>query len=283
MTEFIPSVPIIAVATTIPVRRVLGRNPGPMTGPGTNSYLIGWERLCLLDPGPADELQCDSFMQAIGKHQLTHILVTHTHADHSPGALRLQQLTGAELVGLPAPIPTGHDLSFRPTRQWHDGDLIDCGDYSIQLIHTPGHVSNHICFLLREEQLLFTGDHILQGTTSVILPPDGDMSAYLDSLRHLQTLPLRYLAPGHGAVMENPQAELAQLIAHRLKREQKIIAALRVESPVSIDQLVLIVYDDVAAHLIPWAKKTLLAHLIKLQRDGLSATQDEMWRLLDRD
>lgn len=265
--------------TSIPVKRILGRNPGPMTGPGTNSYLIGRNKLCLLDPGPKDDTQLESFIQAIGDASLLYILITHTHADHSPAAIKLQQATGAKLVGLPAPQVAGHDKTFTPERQWQDGEIIDCDEYSLQLLHTPGHVSNHLCYLLAEEQLLFTGDHVLQGTTSVILPPDGDMSAYLDSLQRLQSLPLRALAPGHGGIMREPDAEIARLIAHRLKREQKVIAGLGELGRCTLDQLVLTVYDDVAAHLIPWAKKTLLAHLIKLQRDEVITGNDDCWQL----
>ena len=279
MVEFQPGVPVGVAETRVPVRRILGRNPGAMTGSGTNSYLIGTHSLSLLDPGPTDALQFDSFMAAIGAARLDYIFVTHTHKDHSPGAARLQQATGAELVGLPAPDVSGHDRSFRPARAWHHGDLIDTEEYSVRLIHSPGHVSNHICFLLEDEQMLFTGDHVLQGTTSVILPPDGDMQAYLDSLHHLQTLSLRYLAPGHGDIMEDPEAELANLIAHRLRREQKIVDCLGELGACHLDTLVRSVYDDVAAHLIVWAKKTLLAHLIKLQREGRAVLRDDNWQL----
>ena len=144
-----------------------------------------------------------------------------THGDHSPGAMPLAEATGAEIVGLPAPQALGQDHSPVFGNDWKHGDIIDLGQYQIELIHTPGHVSNHFCYLLQQEQLLFTGDHVLQGTTSVILPPDGDMSDYLSSLAMLQEKELRFLAPGHGGVMEDPQAEIAKLIAHRLGREKK--------------------------------------------------------------
>lgn len=262
------------------VSRILGRNPGPMTGPGTNSYLIGDKVQCLLDPGPRDDAQFESFMTAIGSNRLAYILVTHTHGDHSPGALQLQEATGAELVGLPAPEVPGHDRSFKPGRQWLHNEVIDCGDYSIRLLHTPGHVSNHICFLLQEEQLLFTGDHILQGTTSVILPPDGDMAAYLESLQSLQTLPLQALAPGHGELMLEPQAEIRNLVAHRLRREQKVLTSLENLGAVTLDDLVLRVYDDVAPHLLPWAKRTLLAHLLKLQQEARVSCEQQLWQVV---
>ncbi len=271
----------IAVSTRrVPVKRILGRNPGPMTGPGTNSYLIGEQRLSLLDPGPVDGAQLRSFLEAIGDASLEYILITHTHRDHSPGALPLQEATGATLVGLRAPAVAGHDTTFSPPKIWQDEEIIDCGEYSLQLIATPGHVSNHVCFLLREEQLLFTGDHVLQGTTSVILPPDGDMGAYLDALARLQKIPLHALAPGHGGIMREPYVEIEKLIAHRLKREKKVLTALDGSGAISLDELVLTVYDDVAAHLIPWAKKTLLAHLIKLERDQKTQVKNGFWQLL---
>lgn len=281
MQKIAPGVPISINECTVPVRRILGRNPGPMTGPGTNSYLMGEKRLCLLDPGPADTVQLQNFMDAIGERELVYILLTHTHADHSPAALPLAELTGAEVVGLAAPDAPGQDHSFKPQHRWQHGDVLDLGEFSLELIHTPGHVSNHLCYLLREEQLLFTGDHVLQGTTPVILPPDGDMAAYLDSLRLLQGRDLLYLAPGHGDLMSEPQDEIAALIAHRLKREHKIIHCLRQLAAASLDELVVPVYDDVPPHLIPWAKKTLLAHLYKLQGESQATTDGHRWQLAD--
>ena len=280
MEGFEAGVPTPIAGCKIPVQSILGRNPGPMTGPGTNSYLIGLARLSLVDPGPIDEAQFDSFMEAIGNRKLEYLLLTHTHGDHSPGAARLHKATGATLVGMAAPDAPGQDQSFKPEQQWQHGDELDCGEYSIRLIHTPGHVSNHICYLLLEEELLFTGDHVLQGTTSVILPPDGDMGSYLDSLGHLQTLQLRFLAPGHGGVMDQPHTEIANLIAHRLKREAKILAGLKELGACGLDELVLTVYDDVAEHLIPWAKRTMLAHLVKLQRDEKVSESQDLWQLV---
>ncbi len=273
------SEPVAVGDTEVPVFRILGRNPGPMTGPGTNSYLMGTERLCLLDPGPLDPEQLQCFLHAIGGRKLEYILLTHTHGDHSPGAAPLAEATGAEVVGLPAPDAIGQDRSFKPARIWQNGDVIDLGEYRLELIHTPGHVSNHICYLLVEESLLFTGDHVLQGTTSVILPPDGNMSDYLNSLRLLQERELRYLAPGHGGLMSQPQTEIANLIAHRLKRESKIVSSMQSLGASSIDELVLEAYDDVASHLIPWAKKTLTAHLVKLQTEGRATLDDSLWSL----
>lgn len=275
----------IAIPTTrVAVFRILGQNPGPMTGPGTNSYLIDGQKRCLIDPGPADETQLQCFLQALQGQNLDYILVTHTHRDHSPGAAALKRATGAQLVGMLPPVEaSGQDQSFSPDLALAGGDSLDCGDYRIDLLHTPGHVSNHLCYLLREEKLLFTGDHVLQGTTPVILPPDGDMKDYLDSLQTLQGLDLAMLAPGHGEVMGQPQQEIAALIAHRLRREAKIVAALQDLGATAMDDLLLAVYDDVAEHLLPWARKTLLAHLLKLERDGRALWQQqngqEIWQL----
>ncbi len=264
--------------TAVPVYRILGRNPGPMTGPGTNTYLVGTQQLCLIDPGPRDEIQLENFLSAIGDRELKAILVTHTHGDHSPGAKRLSEATGAQLVGLPAPDAGNHDRDFLPTKNWLPGDEIKTDEYTLGLVHTPGHVSNHLCIWLVEERMLFTGDHILQGTTSVILPPDGNMSHYLNSLRAIHQMPLRYLAPGHGELMEQPHFEIEKLIAHRLKREAKVLAGIDALVSSNIDELVVTVYDDVAEHLLPWAKKTMLAHLIKLADDGLVENEDGKWQ-----
>lgn len=264
----------------VPVHRILGRNPGPMTGPGTNSYLVGSEQLCLIDPGPINPQQTQSFLDALAGRTLSYILVTHTHGDHSPAAMPLAQETGAALVGLKAPDAMGQDHSFNPSSDWHHGDVIELEDFSLQCLHTPGHVSNHFCYLLREEGLLFTGDHVLQGTTPVILPPDGDMADYFESLNMLLTMDLKYLAPGHGDLMDDPKAEINQLLDHRRKREAKIVSALQKIHPASMDELVLLVYDDVAQHLIPWAKKTLLAHLYKLEKEGKAQQSEERWQII---
>ena len=280
MSEFQAGLAVRVAGEHVPVWRILGHNPGPMTGLGTNSYLIGEHCRCLLDPGPDDDRQLASLLAAISDGGLKYILATHTHGDHSPAALRLQQATGATLVGMPAAASRGQDHSFQPEQRWQHGDLLDCDDYSIELVHTPGHVSNHICYLLREEQLLFTGDHILQGSTSVILPPDGEMSAYMKSLRYLQGLQLRFLAPGHGAIMDDPAAEIAGLLAHRLRREQKTVAGLGQLGNSDLDGLVETVYDDIPGHLLPLARQTLLAHLIKLEQEGRARREQDRWYLV---
>ena len=261
----------------VPVKQILGRNPGPMTGPGTNSYLIGARALCLVDPGPEDAVQHESFLAAIGDRKLEYILLTHTHGDHSPGAQQLQASTGARIVVMPSPLPGqgGTEIADQICR---DGDVLDLGEYSVRLIHTPGHVSNHYCYLLQEERLLFTGDHVLEGTTSVILPPDGDMGHYMDCLYRLQEMDLRYLAPGHGRLIESPRQEIDKLIAHRQRRESKILNSVRGQPDSTLDDLVAIAYDDVPAKLHPLAKKTMLAHLLKLERESRVSADGPNWR-----
>ena len=280
VAEFKVGEPVQVAGSRVKVQRLLAPNAGPMTGPGTNSYLIGNETLALVDPGPAEQSHINSILNAIGERQLQWILVTHTHADHSPAAILVAEETGAELVGIAAPESRHQDHSFAPTRTYIDGERLRCSDFSIELIHTPGHVSNHFCYLLAEEKLLFTGDHILQGTTSVILPPDGDMADYMASLHALQERQLDFLAPGHGDIMTDPRTAIDHLIAHRNKREDKIVAAMASSGPVDMESLTLNVYDDVAPHLLPWARLTLEAHLIKLGKESRATETDQGWKLL---
>ncbi len=271
----------------VPVHRVLARNASQMTGPGTNSYLLGARRLALVDPGPADSLHTETILNILNGRPLDWIFVTHTHSDHAPGTAFLQARTGAQVVGLAAPASRPgighHDQTFVPARLYHDDEVIDCGEFRMRLVHTPGHASNHLCFLLEEEEMLFTGDHILEGTTPVILPPDGNMRDYLNSLRRLQSLSLRSLAPGHGRLLENPQSAIETLIRHRLRREAKALKVLSLLSvttgPMTLEALTPTVYDDIPAALLPLAQRTLLAHLLKLEEDGRVACPDGRWRV----
>lgn len=281
-SALLAGVPVAIGTGRVPVLRILGRNAGLMTGPGTNSYLVGTRNLALVDPGPADPEHIDTVLRILTGRALNWIFVTHTHADHSPGTVLLQQHTGAQVIGLSAPAGSAHqDQTFQPARIYQDGEIIACGEFRMRLVHTPGHVSNHFCYLLEEEGMLFTGDHILEGTTPVILPPDGNMRHYLESLAKVKALPLASLAPGHGRLMEDPQSVIDTLIRHRLRREQKTLTGLLELSvdahPVSLEALALRVYDDVPSHLLPWAQRTLLAHLIKLEEEGRVARQEEQW------
>jgi glyoxylase-like metal-dependent hydrolase (beta-lactamase superfamily II) len=261
------------------VRRVTAPNPGVMTGPGTNAYLIGTGDLALIDPGPESERHLSVMLEAAGG-RLKWILCTHTHLDHSPGARALKAATGAEVLGFGAVPDDGRqDKGFAPDRVLRDGDVLDCGEFRLRAVHTPGHASNHLCYLLEGERWLFTGDHVMQGSTVVISPPDGDMIAYLRSLDNLLALDLAALAPGHGRVIEKPHEEVRRLVAHRLKREKKVVDAFSKMNPATLDDLLPLVYDDVPQAIHAVARRSLHAHLIKLRDDGRVIEAGENWRL----
>ncbi len=266
------------------VLRITAPNPGPMTGPGTNSYLVGgaggWTAL---DPGPVSAEHLQALLDALAglPGQLRRILVTHTHRDHSPGAVALAQATGAPVWGRVADHPDWQDGSFSPAYTPQHGERFAAGaaadGATLRVIHTPGHASNHLCYLLEEEKLLFTGDQVMQGSTVVINPPDGDMAAYLRALQALLDEDLEWLAPGHGFLVAQPHAVLRRLIAHRLKREAKVLQALDAAGEVALNDLLPQVYDDVSPGLHPVAARSLLAHLQKLQADGSARLQDDRW------
>ena len=272
-------VPGELVQLTPRVRRLTAPNPGMMTGPGTNSYIIGNRDLTVIDPGPEIASHIDA-LQAATAGRLRRILTTHTHFDHSPAVRALKAATGAVVMGMPAPPQDNQDQQFAPDRVPADDEVIDCGDFALRAVHTPGHASNHLCYLLVEDSLLFTGDHIMQGSTVVITPPDGDMGAYLRSLEKLLALDLACIAPGHGHLIDAPHDEARRLIAHRLKREQKVVEAFAVKNPATLDELVPIVYADTPVRLHRAARRSLYAHLLKLKQDGRARCNDDEWRLV---
>lgn len=260
------------------VRRLVARNPGFMTGPGTNTYLVGEDRCAVIDPGPEDEVHIARILEETGA-RIDAVLATHTHPDHSPAAHTLARTCGAQVLGRPAPEHGRQDASFSPHRALADGDVVRADGMRLRALHTPGHASNHLCFLLEGAGLLFTGDHLMQGSTVVIGPPDGDMKQYLDSLARLQREPVSRIAPGHGFVIEDAQDEIARVIAHRLKREAKVFDRLQQAGRATIDTLVVSVYDDVDSRLHPLAKSSLLAHLLKLEQDGRVACDGDAWTI----
>jgi len=261
------------------IRRITAPNPGMMTGPGTNAYLIGTGDLALIDPGPESASHLAAMLEAVGK-RLKWILCTHTHLDHSPGAKALRAATGAELLGFGnVPDDGRQDTAFAPDRALRDGDVLDCGAFRLRAVHTPGHASNHLCYMMEGERWLFTGDHVMQGSTVVISPPDGDMTVYLRSLERLLSLDLAALAPGHGHVIGTPHDEVRRLIAHRLKREQKVVGAFSKKNPATLDELLPFVYDDVPQRVHPVARRSLHAHLLKLRDDGRAVEEGGRWSL----
>ena len=252
------------------VRRIVAPNPGPMTGPGTNTYVVGETDLVVVDPGPAEPSHIDAILDCVGDcvgDQLKFIACTHTHPDHSPAASRLAEATGATLIGRVTADDRHQDLTFQPAAQIEDDDCIAGDRWTLRAIRTPGHVDNHVCFLLEEEGMVFAGDHIMNGSTVVIVPPGGNMAHYIASLRRLLDYDVKVVAPGHGELIPDCRGEVEKLVRHRLMREAKVASALD-SAPQSLDGLVVTVYNDVDPVMHEWAKLSLLAHLIKLEGEG---------------
>jgi glyoxylase-like metal-dependent hydrolase (beta-lactamase superfamily II) len=236
-----------------------------MTGPGTNSYLVGEGNVAVIDPGPDIASHVERIL-AEAKGRLRWILCTHTHLDHSPAAAALKAATGAQVLGRPA--PKGQDASFTPDLVVENGQRIELSGVTLRAIHTPGHASNHLCYLLEQTKMLFTGDHVMQGSTVVINPPDGEMRAYLASLERLLAEDIAIIAPGHGYLIGAPHKELRRLIAHRMAREAKVISSLRKFGTASLEDLLPLVYDDVPPRVHRVAARSLTAHLQKLVMEG---------------
>jgi glyoxylase-like metal-dependent hydrolase (beta-lactamase superfamily II) len=261
------------------ISRVVAGNAGMMTGPGTNTYLLGEREIAVLDPGPDDAQHLQSILAAAAGKPIRWILTTHTHRDHSPLAAELARRTGAQVIGLPAPTDGRQDESFVPQRQPADGERLELGSCELIAIHTPGHASNCVCYFYPAERLLITGDHVLEGVSPVILPPDGDMGAYLNSIDKLFAYDFEKIAPGHGDVMQQGKQVLEALRAHRLAREDKVLRSLKQLTAANIETLTPLVYDDVPADRHQWARLTLEAHLIKLQRERRVDELNGIWQL----
>ena len=271
--------------------RLTAPNPGLMTGPGTNSYLIGSGELVLIDPGPADENHLAALLAAVeARGSLRSILVTHTHLDHAPGAAALAEATGAQVVGFGPAENFTPDLCVRggwtltvPGGGGGGGGGGGAGggarggsDMTLEVVHTPGHASDHICWLLQESRTLLTGDHLMHGSTVVIRPPDGDLGTYLASLALVRDFdpPIARLAPGHGRVMEQVGTVVDALLAHRLGRHARVADALGAVGEGTVDELLPLVYADVTEAQLPVAKFSLWAHLRYLGDQGRAEPLD---------
>ena len=262
------------------VRRIVAPNPGVMTGPGTNTYLLGDEAVAVLDPGPAEQSHIDAILAAAGE-RIRWVVCTHTHPDHSPAWQAIAEATGAEAIGGSPPDDMFQDDTFAPVRELRHDDVLSTDEFTLRAVHTPGHVGNHFCFFLEEEGVMFAGDHIMNGSTVVIIPPSGDMKAYIESLQRPLDYPLRAIAPGHGDLMGDPRAVVEWLVEHRLQREAKVLSGLVALGRCSLDELVLNVYDDVDSSLHKMARLSLSAHLIKLRDEGRATEHagDDTWEL----
>lgn len=254
------------------VARLTAPNPSVMTGLGTNTYLVGARDLVVVDPGPDDAGHIRAVAaEAAARGRICAVVVTHTHEDHSPGAASLARLSGAPVLGYSA-----RD-GFVPTAVIGDGDVIELGDLPIDVVHTPGHASNHLCYLASTagQRVLFSGDHIMGGSTVVIAPPDGDMREYLASLEATARLEpaVSVIAPGHGPLLPEPAAVIEGYVAHRLAREAAVLAALCDQQEASIEEIVSDVYTDVPMALHPIARYSVWAHLLKLADEGLATSK----------
>lgn len=259
------------------IARVLAHNPGPFTFKGTGVYFVGDKDVAVIDPGPIIPEHLDALKRAIDGKRVTHILVTHTHADHSPAAQPLKEWTGAKTYAYGPhgsgkaedgiTVEEGGDMAFTPDIRVKDGDVIKGDGFTFECVYTPGHTSNHMCFALREESALFTGDHIMGWSTTVVTPPDGDMAQYMASVRKLIARDDKILYPTHGAPITDPKPFLEAYLEHRLDREHQIMACVT-DGISTIPEMVAQMYADVDKRLHPAASRSVLAHLIQLTNEG---------------
>ena len=259
------------------VRRLVAPNASPFTFNGACTYIVGRGAVAVVDPGPDDESHLQAILAAVEGEKVETILITHTHRDHSPGSKRLRAATGARIVGAAPFIPSGdgtagldssHDRDYSPDAVLVDGERLQGSAFSIETIATPGHCSNHLCFALLEENALFSGDHVMAWSTSVVAPPDGSMRAYMDSLDKLRGRSETIYWPGHGGPVVEPQRYLRALIHHRRQREASILTALR-DGAQTVPALVAKVYVGIDPSLTRAAGLSTLAHLEDLKERGL--------------
>ena len=267
------------------VARVLAPNGSPFTFTGTQTYLVGThEGLAVIDPGPDDPDHLAALIAAIGSAPVLAICCTHTHRDHSPAAAPLAALTGAPIIGCAAlviesdapRVDAPFDKAYAPDRVLLDGEHVSGPGWTLTAVATPGHTSNHLCYALEPSGALFTGDHVMAWSTSVVVPPDGDMADYMASLALLQSREDRVYYPAHGPAVEKPRQLVRGMIGHRMMRERQI-EKLLAEEPRSIAALVPVMYKGVAEFLWPAAAQSVHAHLIELERRGLVTVAGDIW------
>ena len=259
------------------VRRVIARNPSPFTLYGTGTYIVGRGNVAVIDPGPADAAHIDAILRATAGETITHMLVTHTHMDHSPGCRLLAAHTDAKTYGFGShgagkiaagvQVEEGGDMDFEPDVRVCDGDLIEGDDWTVECVYTPGHTSNHVCYALREERALFSGDHVMGWSTSVISPPDGDMKSYMASLDKLLVRDDTLYWPTHGPAITAPKPHVRAFVAHRREREEQIRRCLAAGA-LTIDDMVPSMYADVPKQLHGAAARSVFAALRYLVERG---------------
>jgi len=302
-TEFSPNYGIVTEVSPL-IRRLVAQNPSPFTFHGTGSYIIGpacaqlakgdsankmsdssspKKKVAIIDPGPDLSSHIDDLEKFLAPMDVSHILITHNHMDHSPAAQPLKLITGAEIHAFDTRAQAagdshaeeGRDRNFTPDHILQDGDVIKGDGWTLDVVHTPGHLSNHLCFALRQEKALFTGDHVMGWSTSVIAQPDGHMADYLASLEKLLARDDEIYYPTHGAPIKNPKPFVKALIAHRHHRERQILAAVA-GGAITIPEMVTMIYSDIPPYLHPAAASAVLSHLIHMTSDGRVKCQGEM-------
>jgi len=266
MPDLTPGVPS---ALSPLVRRVVAPNPGPFTGPGTNTYLVGIDEVAVIDPGPDIKSHIDAIVGASMRERVRWVVLTHTHPDHWPGTARLVKATGAEVLAYGK--HRDKDADVVPDRVIGEGDTIEGSEWGLDVLHTPGHAPNHLCFLLEEERVQFTGDTVLDGMYSVVNPArGGDMAVYLDTLQRLRRLRLTRICPGHGDAIEEPRARIDDYLAHRKQRGQQILRLVRKRDGIRIAEIVETLYrgQDLPEPLVEAAGWQVHAHLLDLKAAG---------------
>lgn len=260
------------------VRRVTAPNAGIMTGPGTNTYLVGEHEVAVIDTGVDNPAHLDA-IEAAAPGPIKWILITHGHPDHTGGARELADRTGAPVYAHPYRLQGIRDEAFFADRYLDEGDVVNGVGFAIRCLHTTGHAADHLCYLHEQSGLLFAGDHVMEAVTVVIAPPDGDMAAYLDSLHRLADEPVTAIAPAHGELMPEPKAVFEQIVDHRLMREQQVLALLG-EGEQRIRDMVPTLYPELPAVVQRVAEWQIHAHLLKLQGEGrvAGAATDGLWR-----
>ncbi|MCH7943087.1 MAG: MBL fold metallo-hydrolase [Proteobacteria bacterium] len=264
------------------IRRIVARNPGPFTFHGTATYIVGHGAVAVIDPGPALDDHVAAILAGLDGETISHQFITHTHRDHSPAARLLGRACGAKTYGFgphgagreERAVEEGADRDFVPDVVLRDGDVIEGDGWSLTAVHTPGHASNHLCFALAEESTLFSGDHVMGWSSTVIVPPDGDMAAYLASLRRLLARDDRLYRPTHGPAIENPKVLVRAYLDHRADRERQIVDCLK-RGIGGIPAMVEEIYADVPQSLHPAAACSVLAHLIHMVEENRAACDGE--------
>ncbi len=265
--------------TLVPgVRRVIANNPGPFTYTGSGTYIIGHGDVAVIDPGPNDSTHLEALLAETKGERVSHILITHTHSDHCGGARAFAERTGAPIFGYgPHPVKSkkhdapaldeGADYAFHPDEIIGDGTVLEGDSWRIEAVHTPGHLSNHLCFTFPAEKALFTGDHMMGWATTVVAPPDGDMTAYIESLDKLLARDDEIYFPTHGAPIKNPRRFVRAVKTHRLMRDAQIITQIE-KGRTKISEIVPVMYGDIDKRLHGAASLNVLAHLIRLVKIG---------------